>query len=47
VIEVGLLLKYIKGGLTDEPLPTYGRAQPGGQGPDDGADAGTSMHLVY
>ena len=26
VIEVGLMLKYIKGGLTSEPLPTYGAA---------------------
>jgi hypothetical protein len=46
------MLKYIKAGLTDEPLPTYGRGQPGppgpdGPGPDGGADAGTSMHLVY
>ena len=57
VIEAGLMLKYIKAGLTDEPLPTYGRGQPGGSGPDGpgpdgpgpdgGADAGTSMHLVY
>jgi len=52
VIEVGLLLKYIKAGLTDEPLPTYGQGGPGGaspngSGPDGGADAGTSLHLVY
>jgi cytochrome d ubiquinol oxidase subunit I len=52
VIEVGLLLKYIKAGLTDEPLPTYGKGGPGdagpdGPGPDGGADAGTSLHLVY
>jgi cytochrome bd ubiquinol oxidase subunit I len=51
VIEVGLMLKYIKAGLTDEPLPTYGRGQPGpgpdGPGPDGGADADTSMYLVY
>ncbi len=46
-IEVGLLLKYIKAGLTDEPLPTYGKGQPGGTGPDGGADAGTPIHLVY
>ncbi len=46
-IEVGLLLKYIKAGLTDEPLPTYGKGQPGGTGPDGGADADTPMHLVY
>ncbi len=57
VIEAGLMLKYIKAGLTGEPLPAYGRGQPGGSGPggpgpdgpgpDGGADAGTSMHLVY
>ena len=52
VIEVGLLLKYIKAGLTDEPLPTYGKgraggAGPGGPAPDGSADAGTSTHLVY
>jgi cytochrome bd ubiquinol oxidase subunit I len=41
VIEVGLLLKYIKAGLTDEPLPTYGRGQPGGPGPGGpGPDGG-------
>jgi cytochrome d ubiquinol oxidase subunit I len=47
VIEVGLLLKYIKAGLTDEPLPTYGKAPPGVPSPRDGTDAGTSAHLVY
>jgi len=34
VIEVGLMLKYIKGGLTSEPLPSYGAP------PDAGDEAG-------
>jgi cytochrome d ubiquinol oxidase subunit I len=51
VIEVGLMLKYIKGGLTGEPLPSYG-APPGPGGADGGADVGPGgsgepMHLVY
>jgi cytochrome d ubiquinol oxidase subunit I len=49
VIEGGLMLKFIKAGLTGEPLPTYGRGQPGDG--DSGADGGTAAdattHLVY
>ena len=47
VIEVGLMLKYIKGGLTSEPLPSYGAARDGG---DDGAGPGGAdepVQLVY
>jgi hypothetical protein len=47
VIEVGLLLKYIKVGLTSEPLPSYGAAREAG---DDGAGGDSTdepMQLVY
>jgi cytochrome d ubiquinol oxidase subunit I len=52
IIEVGLLLKYIKGGLTDEPLPSYGAARETGDGSaGDGSTgaggAGEPMQLVY
>jgi len=45
VLEGGLMFKYIKGGLTSEPLPTYGSPSGGGTG----SDAGTAepMALVY
>jgi cytochrome d ubiquinol oxidase subunit I len=48
VIEVGLLLKYIKGGLTSEPLPTYG-APPDAGDEDRGGAGGADepMQLVY
>jgi cytochrome bd ubiquinol oxidase subunit I len=54
VIEAGLMLKYIKGGLTSEPLPGSGG---GGGGDDAGGDGGggteagggaeAPMELVY
>jgi len=59
VIEGGLMLKYIKAGLTDEPLPTYGQGGAGGTDPGGGPDADGAaggpvgagpdepMHLVY
>jgi cytochrome d ubiquinol oxidase subunit I len=53
VIEVGLLLKYIKGGLTSEPLPGWGGRGGGGGGGDGGGEGGTDadadapMTLVY
>ena len=52
IIEVGLLLKYIKAGLTDEPLPSYGTARETGDGSagDGSAGAGGAdepMQLVY
>ncbi|HTR94800.1 MAG TPA: cytochrome ubiquinol oxidase subunit I [Trebonia sp.] len=51
IIEVGLLLKYIKGGLTSEPLPSYGAAREAGDdGSRGGGDAGGAdepMQLVY
>jgi cytochrome d ubiquinol oxidase subunit I len=56
VIEVGLMLKYIRGGLTSEPLPTYGWGPGGGEGTGGaegeegtGTDTGTGGHaeLVY
>jgi cytochrome d ubiquinol oxidase subunit I len=53
VIEGGLMLKYIKGGLTSEPLPGSGGGDGDGgtgDGTDDGGtDAGTDapMQLVY
>lgn len=40
VIEGGLMLKYIKAGLTDEPLPTYGQGGAGGAGGAGGTDPG-------
>jgi cytochrome bd ubiquinol oxidase subunit I len=49
VIEGGLMLKYIRGGLTSEPLPTYGSPPAGG--PEDGAGSdtgsGETAELVY
>ncbi len=54
VIEGGLLLKYIKGGLTSEPLPGRGGGDGDVGGTDEsddggGTDAGTDapMQLVY
>ena len=53
VIEAGLMLKAIKGGLTSEPLPGYGDGpDDGGGGRGDGPEAGTGgadapMQLVY
>lgn len=53
VVEVGLMLKYIKGGLTSEPPPAYGAGE-SGAGPGDseagGPDTGGSaepVQLVY
>jgi len=43
VIEGGLMLKYIKAGLIDEPLPTYGPGQRGG----GGTGPAEPLHLVY
>jgi cytochrome d ubiquinol oxidase subunit I len=41
VIECGLMLKNIRGGLTSEPLPRYNAGS-------DGSDAGAAVsHLVY
>jgi cytochrome bd ubiquinol oxidase subunit I len=49
VIEGGLMFKYIRGGLTGEPLPTYGGppegGPPGGAGTDSGH--GETAELVY
>ena len=47
VIEVGLMLKYIRGGLTSEPPPTYGA--PGATGTDEAGGAGEEAPatLVY
>jgi len=43
VIEGGLMLKYIKAGLTSEPPPTYGAGDRGG----GAGTAGESPQLVY
>jgi cytochrome bd ubiquinol oxidase subunit I len=45
VIEGGLMLKYIKAGLGDEPPPTYGKGQPDGTGGEPATDE--PAHLVY
>jgi len=45
VIEGGLMLKYIKAGLTSEPLP--GADGDSGGGTDTGGDAESPMQLVY
>ncbi len=51
VIEAGLMLKYIKGGLTSEPLPGEGEARPAADGAAAaraaGGGAGAPMQLVY
>ncbi|TVZ04900.1 cytochrome ubiquinol oxidase subunit I [Trebonia kvetii] len=47
VLEVGLLLKYIKGGLTSEPLPSYGARAPGGEDSGGPGGADEPMQLVY
>ena len=44
VIEVGLMLKYIRGGLTSEPLPTYGA--PGATDTDEAGEEAPAT-LVY
>ena len=44
VIEVGLMLKYIRGGLTSEPLPTYGA--PGAADADEAGEEAPAT-LVY
>jgi len=48
VIEAGLMLKYIKAGLTSEPLPGGGGGADGDGGPGtDTGGAGAPMQLVY
>jgi cytochrome d ubiquinol oxidase subunit I len=51
VIEAGLMLKYIKAGLTSEPLPGEGGDDggggPAGTGTDAGGGAGAPMQLIY
>ena len=48
VIEAGLMLKYIKAGLTSEPLPGGGGgADGGGPGTGTGGGADAPMQLVY
>ena len=47
VIECGLLLKTINGGLSSEPLPAYGARPPGGDGDGTEGAAGEPVHLVY
>jgi cytochrome bd ubiquinol oxidase subunit I len=47
VIECGLVLKNIKGGLTSEPLPGGGGGGPGAAGGPAGAEVGAPAQLVY
>jgi cytochrome d ubiquinol oxidase subunit I len=49
VIEGGLMLKYIRGGLTSEPLPGADGGDDGGGGPGGGSGGGADapMELVY
>jgi cytochrome bd ubiquinol oxidase subunit I len=47
VIECGLMLKNIKGGLTSEPLPGGGGGGPDADGTPAGAEAGAPAQLVY
>jgi cytochrome d ubiquinol oxidase subunit I len=50
VIEAGLMLKYIKAGLTSEPPPGEGDGDSGETGTGTGTDtggAGAPMQLVY
>jgi cytochrome bd ubiquinol oxidase subunit I len=49
VIEGGLMLTYIRGGLTSEPLPGADGGDDGGGGPggDSGGGADAPMELVY